>query len=659
MRRLRSNTGPAFVLLMAAALAVSVFFQGFEVAVFSGTMALILAALTLALWRGKHAGHVLPGGWLPLALMLFWCWLGATVLWSPVPYVSVLDFWWIGALPLAFWSLLLLPESERPWRGLEWGAFALGLALAVTGLIQLFGFSRPPAATFLNINSYASLLNLIALPLAARVLWLLASGRGREGRWLTAGLLVLVLALALTRGRAASLSFLIGYLLLMLAVCKQVPGKMMARLSALVLGAFAAAFMSAPGAFTERYAEMYTPLVASSMVERQHIWTATWRMIADTPWWGAGTGIFSLAYPAYRSPLDGSAGYLVHNDYLQLWYEAGIPGLLLFAAVLLMVLWRFVRVMRRAGIGLQSRIEIAGLFAGLFAIALHAVVDFPFHVITILILAGLMLARFHVLTGQALASDHIAFRPLPFLSARAYRLVTGLLLLFPLLYLVCITAAVTLADHAQALAREGRLDEADQAYARAYRLYPYADNVLVNHADLYRHVLAVLPRERVEDRRQLYSQATDWLDRAERLNPLRPLSPLVRAGLIDGNRDLAGDQAPALAEKAFRRALELNPRYYHGRYAYARFLAGNGRRQEADALLEEGMHQHYKAREDIVPFYLLVREIRERRGDKDGTSEMDQRIKAALAASGWRWTPLPEAAATLERPQKPAEKQEP
>ena len=37
-----------------------------------------------------------------ITLTLFWAWLAITLLWSKVPYVSMVNFWWVGGAVFVF-----------------------------------------------------------------------------------------------------------------------------------------------------------------------------------------------------------------------------------------------------------------------------------------------------------------------------------------------------------------------------------------------------------------------------------------------------------------------------------------------------------------------------------------------------------------------------
>src|SRR5690606_8441341 len=183
--------------------------------------------------------------------------------------------------------------------------------------------------------------------------------------------------------------------------------------------------------------------------------------------------------------------FFVHNDYLQLWIEAGLPALLLLLAVFVSVPVMLARALRAGALGREARLEAAGLFAGLCAVAAHSLLDFNFYILPISIAAGLALARFHELTAGP-GTRVLALRPARLMSSGAWRLVIALLALFPLSYLVALGLGDHLYKRGFALALRGELQQAERAFQRAERLVPGDDKVLVMHADLYRHALAQL-----------------------------------------------------------------------------------------------------------------------------------------------------------------------
>jgi len=113
--------------------------------------------------------------------------------------------------------------------------------------------------------------------------------------------------------------------------------------------------------------------------------TATWRwmMFGDAlrigcafPMLGVGAGAFSSVYPAYRTIPTAALAESPHNEYLHVFAEAGVPGLLLVFCALLIL---FIAVFR--GLCTRRHFYLPGFLAGgagaMVSVTLHSLVDYP------------------------------------------------------------------------------------------------------------------------------------------------------------------------------------------------------------------------------------------------------------------------------------------
>lgn len=107
-----------------------------------------------------------------------------------------------------------------------------------------------------------------------------------------------------------------------------------------------------------------------SAAERYEIQKTAWRIATDNPVLGVGLGNYPIANKIY-SPRLGARD--THDTYLNLWAEAGLPGLLLWSAFVVSVLRSFHKSNRspsKAGHGLQlvwiERAVIGFLVSGIF-----------------------------------------------------------------------------------------------------------------------------------------------------------------------------------------------------------------------------------------------------------------------------------------------------
>lgn len=574
-----------------AALTASLFFIGTNIVVFSVALGLLIAALAVVLWRAYGETIDVPRSALTVSLALFWLWLGVTLLWTPVPFVGTTMFWWISALPLGFWLYTLQPGRARAWPQLAALSLLVGYGLVLTGAFQRLARGETPQATFLDVNIQAAVLMLLALPAGGYMLRM-GAARRRDTR-LTALLgfsfLLLVYGLMLTRSRGGMFAFFVGTAALFVMTARHVPRKWLAVYAGLVAFAFLLADLSWSGALLGRMADTFQDLHYAG-TGRFTIWRESWRLLFEqSPFWGVGLGLYSLVWPSYRAPEDASGGYFAHNDYLQVWIEAGLPGLLLLLAVLVSVAWMVWRMLHHSDLPRVVRIEIAGLSAGLLAIAAHSFVQYNFYVIPILLLSGLLLARLQELAvpPRGAAPRAWRWRPAKHFSAAGYRLIVLALAVLPLGYLTSIGISAYQLSRGNMLATQNLFDEADQAFMAAQRFWPDSDAPLIVRAELYRTVLARGGRD-VEQQKALFQRSEALLAQAERLNPLRPDIFTLRADLYGQMPLLAGSGWDTKAVENYRHALALNPRHYRTRFRYAQFLFDQNHKQEAKNIIEDG-----------------------------------------------------------------------
>ena len=107
---------------------------------------------------------------------------------------------------------------------------------------------------------------------------------------------------------------------------------------------------------------------------------------------GAGLGSFRSVYGSVEpiAELDGTFFNHAHNDYLELWLEAGWLGIAALAVAIVWAAPRWARQWRKPASGHRDPLALAA-GAALVLIALHSIVDFPIRSMTNLVLVGLCL----------------------------------------------------------------------------------------------------------------------------------------------------------------------------------------------------------------------------------------------------------------------------
>jgi len=130
---------------------------------------------------------------------------------------------------------------------------------------------------------------------------------------------------------------------------------------------------------------------------RAHFWSVTFDIIRAHPWIGTGLGAFGVVYTRYDSRNGLYRLEQAHNDYLQIFSDAGVIGAALaLGFVVILVRRAFVRM--RSGDEFRRGIAVAAL-GGCFAVLVHSLFDFTLHT-TSNALLFLVLAALATLNGR-------------------------------------------------------------------------------------------------------------------------------------------------------------------------------------------------------------------------------------------------------------------
>lgn len=616
------------IVALAATLVATLSYQGEKLHLLSIGYLLLLGWAGTLLWRNYEQGLHIPLSFLSLSLTAFWAWLALSLAWNPVQGTGPVYLAWIGILPLAFWLYTLSSPAERSWTVIFKLAQLAGVFLAVWALVQLLVLGTTPRSVFLDVNSHAAFLGLVALPVAAQ--FLRETDNAARGRWLTAAiLLVLTLAIAITGSRGVMVSAAVALLPLIWLARRHASRRAMWQMLLLIAVGLLVGNLLAQGYTVSRMASVMDPVSAGE--SRYLIWRAAWKLVESAPWFGHGLGNFVHLYPGVRQPDDNSAGFLVHNDYLQFWVETGLPAVVLLALLYAAIAWRFLRAPGASG----QRLEAAGLFGGLLLVALHSFLNFNFYLAATLLVSGLWLGRLHELTAPA-TSRTLVFSPARFVRLSVYRLLVVLVLAIPAAWFVALGSAYLAYQQGHAHASKGRFLAAHESFNLAERFYPEMDIIYFTHADLYRYMLMALPATKQADREALFHAAEESLARGEQLNPYRAQTYWVRGDLYAGVQDLAGPGWSNRAEIEYQKAIALNPRFFAARENYARLLIRLGRVKDAHALLETGLREWYPEHPSLTRYLSLTASVRERQGDLTGAGKLRDQLARIRAAERQR-----------------------
>lgn len=316
----------------------------------------------------------LPIPWMPLSLS---------------PPATLRSFLSLFPALAIFLATLTLGHRER--RLLTLGLIGFGLACVPFGLAQiaagpqsqlrLYDVTNTTSAVgfFANRNHYAALLYSIVPFIAA---WMIHQVRSRDGArlgWVALmiaiyGVIILGLGMSASRG---------GLVLAMAAIMASIflawwgqkpNGRNPASRVVFIAALLGACVVLQFGLARILGRLQHDPLDDGRLTFAQ----VTLRAAADVFPVGSGIGSFVPLYAMFETPADIGPSYVnhAHNDWLELWLEAGVPGLLLAALFLGWFTTATYRSWKHGDAGIDSLLVQAASISVMLLLA-HSLVDYP------------------------------------------------------------------------------------------------------------------------------------------------------------------------------------------------------------------------------------------------------------------------------------------
>ncbi|ASV36329.1 polymerase [Pseudomonas sp. NS1(2017)] len=264
-------------------------------------------------WRSQR--------WICLMILLMAIWGGISLLWTNVedPSREAKRLLYVGVF-LLFFPVLADGRTDRIIRVLQWGGYGLALS-SLIAIIKFYGIEHREWSDRLAGLGQLSHPILGAYVIGVAAVWMLhwpPRGRWMQVAWAVAiGLLGLFVVLSQSRGAAVALLLSVVAMPLW---CRD------RRTVVTAAGAIAAAVAV--------FIAMESLMLARGVSYRPQIFMEALRMIAERPWTGLGLG------GDYKVFTDGQYFDHSHNLFTHVTIELGLPGLLLWCAVWLGVLWQ-------------------------------------------------------------------------------------------------------------------------------------------------------------------------------------------------------------------------------------------------------------------------------------------------------------------------------
>ncbi len=307
-------------------------------------------------------------GWLPL---------------SVAPHETERLGWQLALLCGVYVAVRLLAGSGRWFRTVSAGGLALGVALALFGIVQYLSGERerlygrfatdgPAFGPFVNKNHFAfQLTPLLGLGLG----WGLSEWRRQGLRSAAAvgaslGCGLMLAALVLCQSRGGLIAALLGLLTVMVATARSASLRL-----AVACGVPLLLLLTAAGLILWLGQETtYTRLASlweGTADNRTPVWRRAWPLVGQFPLVGVGGGAYTVAEWVLRRHYEGSfISTSAHSEYLQAWIEGGPLRLLLTLGLAGGAITAALRAYRR-----QEEVLWLGAVFAVTAAAVHSVGD--------------------------------------------------------------------------------------------------------------------------------------------------------------------------------------------------------------------------------------------------------------------------------------------
>lgn len=548
-----------------------------------------------------------------LVLLAFVLWLVISLVWHPLVWRGV-EYNWRAIIFVYTFFVTIVLLRDKDVVSVQ---YALLFVALLTGLLSVWQFlilEEAPSGPFINKNSNAAFLNLFILPLVTMLLF--GAYRARFILFISL-LFVLMFFVVLqigSRGALLSLLFMMATVGAVGLVKKKYYGT-------ILVGVLAILTIVLHQLISDSV--LRTHLEAPS---RWYLYASTIEMIKDADWYGVGNGMFRHLYYEYRDIADRSSGSFVHNDYLQLLLEVGIPGLLLLAMFAVLLTYKIYLILVR-GEDKGDYSICLGMYSGIAAVAIHSMVTFNFYQSGILLVcgfyAGVILRRANQLNLNVIKEIPLQLHNKMFLIS-----ISGLGIL--------LAKSVFFPGYADAVAT-AKIDPGIYERSVSERMGIYNNLRLYDpHNPKYPMWVASLMfesgrKESLEDRTEIYKKARALFSEAKALNRYSPDAFAKEAFHLSQYRDVIGLNWHQEVISLAARALLLEPRLTRVRLLIAETLVDKGSKEEALRLLLKGLD--YPSNQDMR-FYQYGKNLALSLGNADAVNEFQHAIDTNPDAPG-------------------------
>lgn len=306
-----------------------------ELGVMTGMIGLAVVLALVRVWLGNGHRLLLHPILLPLALFIGYAVWRSGV--ADVAYVARQDLWLVVLYAVVFVVGLNNLNGQDTLQRMTTGLVGLGTLLSlyavgqylsqsesVLWLVRPAQYFRRAGATFVNPNHFAALM-VVLLPLALAQTFLgRTKGPIRVFHGYAAAMMAAGLAVTMSRGGwLAGGSVLLIFFVWLLLRRRQMRIPALVGLGSVLVGGSIFVSLSAKA---QQRIQGVGQQGTSDSGDRGPLWKPALAMWKDHPWTGVGPGHYDIRFPGYRDhTVQTSPGY-AHNEYLNTLADYGVIG---------------------------------------------------------------------------------------------------------------------------------------------------------------------------------------------------------------------------------------------------------------------------------------------------------------------------------------------
>ena len=349
-----------------------------------------------------------------------------------------------------------------------------GLIQYITGAAYLINMGHRANGIFITPNTFAASINIILLPTI--VLHLIG---GKSSRYLFFPLLILFSALLVTQSRGGWVSFISSIIFISILI-KALSIKLdRIRLKNIMVG-LTMVFVTYSVINLTEYGRLNSDLslnedlirsdsIVSTMSQRFKLYDIAWQQIKQKPLLGHGFHTYQ-----YFKSREQQVAYInnvtrfAHNDYLQLWMETGVFGVVLFVMLFIVLVYLLVKLSNK--VSDREKTMMLAVIAGLASFYVHALVDFVFYVPFLLLMFACSLGLFNQIVNKYFQRAYVINLSSRFIRFNLLKSLTGLIVII----LLSQPAIAQIAyDKAVRMTHQLDIEGAFPFYELARRFAPY------------------------------------------------------------------------------------------------------------------------------------------------------------------------------------------